>query len=76
MHYVNAFLNCKYVLNIFKNGVLVLCVVSTIVTNVTKLCNIFLIFYDYLNFCYFTSFGSIKFAVKNSITGTLIPLSW
>ena len=40
-------------------------------TNVTNLCNIFLIFYDYLNFCYFTIFGSIKFAVENFITSTL-----
>ena len=72
MLYVNAFLNCKYVFNIFKNGFLVLCVVFT---NVTNLCNVFLIFYDYLNFYYFTSFVSIKFAVKNYITGTLIPLS-
>ena len=29
---------------------------------------IFLIFYNYLNFCYFTIFGSAKFAVENSIT--------
>ena len=29
---------------------------------------IFLIFYNYLNFCYFAIFGSAKFAVENSIT--------
>ena len=40
-------------------------------TNATNLCNIFLIFYDYLNFCYFTIFGSIKFSVENFITSTL-----
>ena len=45
----NAFLNCKYIFNIFKNEFLVLCIVSTIFTNFTNLCNIFLIFYDYLN---------------------------
>ena len=28
-------------------------------------------FYDYLNFCYFTIFGSIKFPVENFITSTL-----
>ena len=27
--------------------------------------------YDYLNFCYFTIFVSIKFAVENFITSTL-----
>ena len=32
---------------------------------------IFLKFYDYLNFCYFTIFGPIKFAVENFITSTL-----
>ena len=33
--------------------------------------NTFSIFYDYLNFCYFTIFGSIKFSVKKFITSTL-----
>ena len=50
--------------------ILVLCIVSNIFTNVTNLCNIFLIFYDYLNVCYFTIFGSVKFAVENFITST------
>ena len=49
---------------------MVLCIVSNIFTNVTNLCNIFLIFYDYLNVCYFTVFGSVKFAVENFITST------
>ena len=40
-------------------------------TNTTSLCNIFLIFYDNLNFCYFNIFGSIKFAIENFITSTL-----
>ena len=50
---------------------LVLCIVYTIFTNVTNLCSIFLIFYGYLNFFYFTIFGSIKFAVENFITSAL-----
>ena len=70
-NFVNLFLNRKYIFNIFRNEFLVLCIVSTIFTNVTNLCNIFLIFYDYLNVCYFTIFGSIKFAVENLITSTL-----
>ena len=70
-NFINVFLNCKYIFNIFKNEFLVLCIVYTIFTNVTNLCNIFSIFYDYLNFCYFTIFGSIKFAVENFITSTL-----
>ena len=53
-NFFNVFFNCKYIFNIFKNEFLVLCIVSTIFTNVTNLCNTFLIFYDYLNFCYFT----------------------
>ena len=51
--FINVFLSCKYIFNIFKNEFLVLCIVSTIFTNVTNVCNRFLIFYDYLNFCYF-----------------------
>ena len=43
-NFINAFLNCKYVFNIFKNEMLVLCIVYTIFTNVTNLCNIFLNF--------------------------------
>ena len=70
-NFINVLPNCKYVFNIFKNEFLVLCIVPTIFTNVTNLCNIFLIFYDYLNFCYFTIFGSIKFEVENFITSTL-----
>ena len=70
-NFINVFLNCKYIFNIFKNEFLVLCIVYTIFTNVTNLCNIFSIFYDYLNFCYFTIFGSIKFSVENFITITL-----
>ena len=70
-NFINVFLNCKYIFNIFKNEFLVLCIVYTIFTNVTNLCNIFLIFYDYLNFCSFTIFGSIKFAVEYFITRTL-----
>ena len=49
-NFINVFLNCKYIFNIFKNEFLVLCIVYTIFTNVTNLCNIFLIFYDYLDF--------------------------
>ena len=48
-----------------------LCIVYTVFTNVTNLCNIFLKFYDYLNFCYSTIFDSIKFAVENFMTSTL-----
>ena len=43
-NFINAFLNCKYIFNIFKNEMLVLCIVYTIFTNVTNLCNIFLNF--------------------------------
>ena len=42
----------------------------TIFTNVTNLCNVLLVFYDYLNFCSFTIFDSIKFAVESFITST------
>ena len=52
------------------NEFLVLCIVYSIFI-VTNLCNIFSIFYDYLNFCCFTIFGSIKFSVENVITSTL-----
>ena len=54
-NFINVLLKCKYIYKI----------------NVSNLCNIFLIFYDYLNFCYFTIFGSIKFSVENFITSTL-----
>ena len=47
-NFINVLLNCKYIFNIFINEFLVLCIVYTIFTNVTKLCNIFLIFYNYL----------------------------
>ena len=47
---------------------MVLCIVYAIFTNVTNLCNTFLIFYDYPDFCYFTVFGSIKSAVDNFVT--------
>ena len=67
-NFINAFLKCKHIFNIFNNKFLVLCIVSTVFTNVTNLCNISLIFYDYLNFCYFIIFGSVKFAVENFIT--------
>ena len=50
---------------------MVLCIVYAIFTNVFNLWNIFLIFYDDLNFCYCTIFRSIKSAVKNFITSTL-----
>ena len=50
---------------------MVLCIVYAIFTNVTDLCNIFSIFYDYLNFCYFAIFGSITFSVENFKTSTL-----
>ena len=50
---------------------MVLYIVYTVFTNVINLWNIFLIFYDHLDFCYFTTFGSIKFAVENFITSTL-----
>ena len=40
-------------------------------TNVTNLCNIFPIFHNDLNFCYFTIFGSVKFSVENVISSTL-----
>ena len=69
--FIKVFLNCEYIFNIFKNEFLVLCIVYTIFASVTNLCNIFLIFYDYLNFCYFTIFGSVKFAVENFITSNL-----
>ena len=68
---INVLLNCEYILNIFNNEFLVLCIVYTIFTDVTNLCNAFSMFYDYLNFCYFTIFGSFKFAVKNFITNIL-----
>ena len=50
---------------------MVLCIVYAIFTNVINLWNIFLIFNDYLNFCYCTIFRSVKSAVKNFITSTL-----
>ena len=40
-NFINAFLNCKYIFNIFKNEFLVLCTVTTIFTNVTNLYNRF-----------------------------------
>ena len=43
-NFINAFLNCKYIFNIFKNEFLVLCTVTTIFTNVTNLYNRFLFF--------------------------------
>ena len=67
-NFINAFLNCKYIFNIFKNEFLVLCIVTTTFINVTNLCNIFLLFYNSLNFSYFTIFGSVKVAVENFIT--------
>ena len=77
-NFINVLLNCKYIFNIFKNEFLVLCIVYAIFTNVTNLCNTFLIFYDYLFFfccccccCYFTIFCSARFAVENFITNTL-----
>ena len=70
-NFINVLLNCKYIFNIFKNEFLVLCIVYTNFTHVTNLCNIVLIFYNYLNVCYFTIFGFIKFAVENFITSTL-----
>ena len=70
-NFINVLLNCKYIFNIFKNEFLVLCIAYTIFTNVTNLCNTFSIFYDYLNFCFFTIFGSINFSVENFITSTL-----
>ena len=70
-NFINVLLNCKYIFNIFKNEFLVLCIVYTIFTNVTNPCNIILIFYDYLSFCYFTNFGSLKFSHENFITSTL-----
>ena len=70
-NFINAFLNCKYIFNIFKNEFLALCIVSRFFNNDANQCHIFLIFYDYLNFCYYTIFGSIKFAVENFITSTL-----
>ena len=70
-NFINVLLNCKYIFNIFKNEFLVLRIAYTIFTNVTNLCNTFSIFNDYLNFCYFTIFGSINFSVKNFITSTL-----
>ena len=62
------FLTVTCIFNIFKNEFLVLYIVTTIFTTVINLCNIFLIFYNYLNFCYFTIFGSVKVAVENFIT--------
>ena len=60
------------ILNIFltfsRMIFLVLCIVTTIFTNATNLCNIFLIFYNHLNFCYFTIFDSVRVAVVNFIT--------
>ena len=50
---------------------MVLCIVYAIFTNVINLWKIFLIFNDYLNFCYCTIFRSVKSAVKNFITSTL-----
>ena len=70
-NFMNVLFNWKYIFNIFKNGFLVLCIVYTIFTNVTNLCNTFSIFYDYLNFCYFTFLGSINFSVGNFISSTL-----
>ena len=63
----NVFLNRKYIFNIFKNEFLVLCIATTIFTIVTNLYNICLIFYDYLNFCNFTGFISVKVTVENFI---------
>ena len=70
-NFINALLNFKYMFYIFKDEFLVLCIIYTIFTNVTNPCNIFLLFYDYLNFCYFTIFGSLKFSVEDFITSTL-----
>ena len=70
--FINVLLNCKNIFNIFKNEFLVLFIVSTIFTNVTNACNIFLIFYD----CYFTNFGSLKFSHENFITRTLYFTKW
>ena len=70
-NFINLLLSCKYIFNIFKNEFLVFCIVYTIFTTVTNLCNIFLILYDYLNFYYFTIFGFIRFEVENFITSTL-----
>ena len=67
-NFINTFLNCKYIFNFFKNEFLVLCIVTTVFTNVINLCNIFLFFYDYLNFCCFTSFRAVKVAVENFMT--------
>ena len=67
--------NCKYIFNIFKNEFLVLSIVTLTFTNATNLCNIFLIFYDFPNFCYFTIFGSVKVAVEKFITSIFILLS-
>ena len=36
-NFINAFLNCKYIVNIFKKEFLVLCIVTTIFTNATNL---------------------------------------
>ena len=70
-NFINAFLNCKHIFNIFKNEFVVLCIIYTNFTDFTNRCNIFLIFYNYLIFCYFTIFGSFKFAVENFTTSTL-----
>ena len=63
-NFINVFLNCKYISNILKNEFLILCIVYTILTNVTNSCIIFLIFYDYLNFCYFTIFVLLSLQLK------------
>ena len=49
---------------------MVLCIVSTTFTKATNLCNVFLIFYDYLIFCEFTLFGAFIFTVGNLTIST------
>ena len=49
---------------------MVLCIVSTTFTNATNLCNVFLIFYDYLIFWEFNLFGAFTFAVANLTIST------
>ena len=58
---VDAFLNYKYISKIFENDILILCIITTIF-------NMFLIFYNYLKFCYCTNFGFVKVAGYNCIT--------
>ena len=68
-NFINAFLNCKYIFNTFKNEFWYYAL-FLLFFNVTNLCNIFLTFYNYLNFCYFTIFGSNKFTVETVTTST------